>query len=307
MIVFEARNSYELLVSFLFGKYLMACDREQVAILALNLDARLNCSAIENCGMVIESITAPRGKLGLRVLTTLLRRHGLISRLIKRAFLFHEISPLLIGRLLGVEINIVEHGEINYRNIKDAYAKSTPLHPYPIVKRLFGQSFVGEGQLFSHVYLKDPSASPASLHKKVLPLQLETYYDAMTATDKSALLLLFSCTSLEISSTTAACTLVTQPFSELGMMTEARKIEMYQSILTAADCELFIKPHPRETTDYALAFPRATILDQKAPFELLWLAGLRNTMIYTVNSSIGRIPGMHVVTLGDSFLDEFKN
>lgn len=307
MIVFEARNSYELLVSFLFGKYLMACDVERVAIMALNIDKRINVSALADCGVDIQMISAPRSNLGIKVLTTLLRQHPFKPWLVKRIFLFHEISPLLLSRLFGAEINVVEHGEINYRNIRHVYASLSVFHPYLLVKRLLGQHFVGDGRIFSSVYLKDPTGSPTALTKKVLPLRLETYYDALDPAEKNALSLVFARSATDFSSITAKYTLVTQPFSELGVMTETRKIEMYRSMINAPDCDLLIKPHPKETTDYTRVFPGATILDQTAPFELTWLAGLRNTVIYTVSSSVGRMPGMNVVTLGDSYLDEFKH
>lgn len=307
MIVFEARNSYELLVSFLVGKNLMACDGEKVAIMGLNIDKCLNVSAIADCGIDIQMISAPRRKLGIKLLTRLMRHQTIKPWLIKRVFLFHEISPLLLSRLFGAEINVVEHGEINYRNIRHVYANLSGFHPYPLLKRLLGQYFVGDGRIFSSIYLKDPTGSPPALRHKVLPLRLETYYDALNADEKSALSLAFRSNLNNFAYAKAKYTLVTQPFSELGIMTETRKIQMYRSIINAPDCDLMIKPHPQETTDYTRVFPGATILDQTVPFELTWLSGCRNTIIYTVNSSVGRMPGMNVVTLGDSYLNEFKH
>lgn len=308
MLIFEARNSYELLVSFVLSKHLTVRQSEQqAAILKVNLDPGLNHQAIETCGIYTLTITAPRYQVTLRLLFAILKSRVLSLRQMKRLFLFHEVSPLSLFGLLGKEINLLEHGEVNYLNIAKVYATFNSLHPYPILKRLFGQSFVGEGKLFFHVYLKEPSAAPNPISAKVLPLDIEAYYDAMTPADKQALSDLFLYDPAVITLRTSARIIATQPFSELGIMTEDRKIDMYRSLLQDAPQSNYIKPHPKETTDYRRAFPGTVILNRKTPFELMWLAGLRDATVYTVHSSIGRMRGINVVRLGESFLNEYRN
>lgn len=308
MIIFEARNSYELLVSFILSKHLIAIQPEQqVAILTVNLDPELNHQAIEGCGIQVLAISAPRYQVTLRLLFQILKSRAIGFRQMKRLFLFHEISPLSLLGFLGKEVNLLEHGDVNYQDIAIVYASFTSRHPYPILKRLFGHSFIGEGKLFSHVYLKDPSAAPDPIRSKVISLDIETYYDAMTTVDKQALSDLFLYDTLAISPRASARIIATQPFSELGMMTEDQKINMYQSILLEDPQSNYIKPHPQETTDYCRAFPDAVILDQKTPFELFWLEGFRSAELYTVHSSISRMRGMNVVRLGETFLNGYRN
>jgi hypothetical protein len=303
MIVFEARNAYELLVSFILGKNLISHDsQEKATILWVNQDLALDQTALDRSGICQIRIDAPRYRYTTRLVATFLRNRMLRFRRISRIFVFHEISPLSLCGLFGKPVHLLEHGEINYRDIADIYG---PRHPYRLLKRLFGQSFVGEGKLFTHVYLKDPAAAPPRIRSKVCQLDLAELYDAMPQADKTALLDLFACDPAVLSPLTPVRVIATQPFSELGMMTESGKIAMYQGLINETETNVYIKPHPKETTDYARAFPGSVILDQKVPFELFWLAGLRDVEVYTVHSSIGRLPGLHVVRLGETFLNEY--
>lgn len=307
MLIFEARNSYELLVSFVLSKHLTVCQsKHQAAILKVNLDPGLNHQALESCGIYTLTISAPRYQVTLRLLFAILKSRVLSFRKMKRLFLFHEVSPLCLFGLLGKEINLLDHGEVNYQKISEVYARFNFLHPYPILKRMFRQSYVGEGKLFFHVYLKEPSEAPNPISAKVLPLDIEAYYAALTLADKQALSDLFFYDPAIITIGPSARIIVTQPFSELGMMTEDRKIDMYRTLLQDAPQSTYIKPHPQETTDYGSVFPGIVILNRKTPFELMWLAGLRNATVYTVTSSFGRMRGTNVVGLGESFLNEYR-
>lgn len=65
--------------------------------------------------------------------------------------------------------------------------------------------------------------------------------------------------------------LVTQPFSEDGLIDEEGKITIYRRILESIHgrTALIIKPHPREKTRYGALFPDATVLDNRFPLELI--------------------------------------
>lgn len=306
MIVFEARNAYELLASCILGKRLISGkSSDRITILAVNLGGGLNYKAIEEQGITVIPINASRSTLAFKIALCMLNGPRRIWHL-KDVFLFHEISPLVLFKMLGKKVNLVEHGEINYTNVFDAYSNLSSRHPYVLMKRIFNQSFVGEGAIFSHIYLKDPSAAPTAIRSKVLSLNLAHDYDSMTFSDRQALASLFRC-DLAPASPQPSRIIITQPFSEISIMSEDRKIAMYRSISSEASGNLYIKPHPKETTDYGLEFPDATILEKNVPFELLWLSSLRNSYIYTVNSSVGRMPGMNVFYFGDTLLNEYRN
>ncbi|MFZ3516699.1 glycosyltransferase family 52 protein [Vibrio harveyi] len=57
--------------------------------------------------------------------------------------------------------------------------------------------------------------------------------------------------------------LITQPFSEDGILSENEKINLYESILNKLKLQsknIVIKPHPRETTNYSIYFKDTKIL-----------------------------------------------
>lgn len=62
--------------------------------------------------------------------------------------------------------------------------------------------------------------------------------------------------------------LLTQPFSEDGVLTENEKIELYKRISRMYKGKFAIKPHPRELTDYSLHF-NCIVFDNKFPVQLL--------------------------------------
>ena len=69
--------------------------------------------------------------------------------------------------------------------------------------------------------------------------------------------------------------LLTRPFLGDGFVkTEAEQLAVFDRVLReyAAGYTVFIKPHPRDKTDYAAAFPDAVILDKNMPSEVMNIA-----------------------------------
>lgn len=302
MIIFEARNSYELLVSFLLGQQPKNAA-EPVCILGINLDPKLEYGAIEQSGLVMINVQAGRFQVTRKILAGLCRHPAIRLKDIRRIFVFHEISPLSLCGIFGKQVNLVEHGEINYHDITKVYPKT---HPYRLLKWLFGHSFVGEGRLFSTVYLKSPRSAQSAIQTKARQLDLASLYASMPLAQKAVLCNLFVFSPVNLSKNGPARLIVTQPFSELGMMSETQKVAMYRAMIAQGDGAFYIKPHPKEKTDYSKVFPDVQeVFDPKIPFELLWLTGLRELEVYTVHSSIGRISGLKIVRLGEAFLSEY--
>ena len=70
--------------------------------------------------------------------------------------------------------------------------------------------------------------------------------------------------------------LMTQPFSEDGFVKAGYKIRIYKCIVNyyaALGYKVYIKPHPRENTDYDSIFDSAVVLDKEFPIECLGLIG----------------------------------
>lgn len=80
--------------------------------------------------------------------------------------------------------------------------------------------------------------------------------------------------------------LLTQPFSELKILTEGEKIEVYKKCLKNINIsEVIIKTHPDETTDYTKHFKGATVVNQIFPFEVLGLMDIRFKKTITLFST----------------------
>lgn len=84
--------------------------------------------------------------------------------------------------------------------------------------------------------------------------------------------------------------LVTQCFSEYGLMPEFNKIQMYKKILKKTLREydkdqMLIKPHPAERTNYQKIFPECTVLNGNIPFQLIELLKTKFEKIVSINSS----------------------
>ena len=63
--------------------------------------------------------------------------------------------------------------------------------------------------------------------------------------------------------------LLTQPLSEDGFIDEQEKIKLYLNIISKYNSSVFIKPHPREITDYTTIVENRYVLPSKDPIEIL--------------------------------------
>lgn len=80
--------------------------------------------------------------------------------------------------------------------------------------------------------------------------------------------------------------LLTQTFTEDGVLPLEREIELYRQLLGDINLqELFVKPHPREHIDKSQFFPGAKFFKLKCPMQLLAYCGFKPRTIYTINST----------------------
>ena len=80
--------------------------------------------------------------------------------------------------------------------------------------------------------------------------------------------------------------ILTQPFSEIEILTEEEKIDMYQTIVRKiGGKDIVIKPHPLESTDYTKYFPRNFVLNSTAPMQLFSLNGVKIESAYSINTT----------------------
>lgn len=80
--------------------------------------------------------------------------------------------------------------------------------------------------------------------------------------------------------------LLTEPLSEMGILSEDEKIDLLRDIIKRIGRnDIVIKPHPREITDYSHYFPNNYVLNTRAPIQLLTLNGVRFEAAYSIFST----------------------
>lgn len=104
--------------------------------------------------------------------------------------------------------------------------------------------------------------------------------------------------------------LLTQCFSEAGMITEEAKIRCYRNIIDHYKLlpeKTLIKTHPKEKTDYSSFFPGCQVCSKIIPMELIAVHLQKSLQVYTVSSSgVFIFPKEQVVWCDTQFSPELK-
>lgn len=137
-------------------------------------------------------------------------------------------------------------------------------------------------------------------------IDINSAWDALDDSSKEKLISIFvGNNDLVKSAVGGSFLLLTQPFDNDGLMTESDKVKGYKSVISELQIDeesLFIKPHPRETSDYKSIFPKATIMDGNIPFEFFNFLNVKFENVITItSSSVFHINnGANVIFLGTS-------
>ena len=127
------------------------------------------------------------------------------------------------------------------------------------------------------------------LRTKMKRLDLEGIEDSLNEDEKESVIKAFLSETRFLDFKNRAL-IITQPFSEIGMMTESEKINIYKAFIAQARKEnlhVFLKAHPSERTDYHHVFgDEVSILPGIFPLEIFNLSSkFHFQTAYTVHSS----------------------
>ncbi|WP_299123939.1 glycosyltransferase family 52 [uncultured Winogradskyella sp.] len=127
------------------------------------------------------------------------------------------------------------------------------------------------------------------LKDKVKKLDIEALENGLTKTEKLNVVNAFLDHNLNLVNEKKAL-IITQPLSEMDLMSENKKIDIYKSMVEDAnkqDYKVYLKTHPREKTDYYKIFGDSLILMPRLfPLEIFNLSEDFNFEIgYTYHSS----------------------
>lgn len=110
-------------------------------------------------------------------------------------------------------------------------------------------------------------------HRNIVVANREIMFKSLSEESIDTIANIFGFSSLKTIQQGPKTLLLTQPLSEDGILSHARKIKLYKNLIEHYSIgTLYIKPHPRETENYAEIFPNAIILgNSKIPFEVYQL------------------------------------
>ena len=156
--------------------------------------------------------------------------------------------------------------------------------------------FSGENPLIREVFCcGEAQSAPISLPCPVWDFSVERALGALPARQRKRLLRFFLPRPL---TTQADTILLTQQFSNLGLLGEGEQLALYRALGEGplAGERLLIKKHPDDPLDYRQAFPGAEVVAEKFPAELLpWaFRGKRPRRVCAFGSSA-------LANLGESF------
>lgn len=175
------------------------------------------------------------------------------------------------------QYTVLEDGIGNYRK--------PPKSIFERIKSLLaGGKTWGYSDNATKVQLTKLSEIPDELKRKTEVFDIQNLWRSLSSREKSLILNVFPIPD-KVIYTASLTVLLTQPFSEDGVLTEHEKISLYGNIIINYPEGLVIKPHPRELTDYTTHF-NCNVLDHTFPFQLLMLINPPEKIV-TCFSSVG--------------------
>jgi hypothetical protein len=224
----------------------------------------------------------------------------------QKVHVFHETSPLVLLHYLKKEVILLEHGISNYIDMANDFYETKKYHFFK--RYILRNNWIGESPFIDKIYLRKMVCCPYALLRKASYLDLSYYFGHLKGKNLSALNKVFGFLSFQMDNVDDGYfVILTQPFSEEGIMTETRKIAMYRFILSQIGTNVLIKPHPKEITNYKAHFSDIRILNSKIPFELFALNNIFfNRYITVTSSSTSEIDIDKVIVYGEDFLNEWK-
>lgn len=179
---------------------------------------------------------------------------------------------------LNDKFTLLEDGTANYQSI----LKPSTLQAVIKFIILGGSSF-GFNKKVNKILLTSKNNWPKELVDKIEYKDIFFYWEKRSKTERKQIMSRF-CLDFDLEDNCRI--LLTQYFSEHGLMTEEEKILMYKDILSKYknSSAIYIKPHPKEKTDYSEFFENK-IIPAEVPFQLIELSGSNVDSIITCTSS----------------------
>jgi len=230
----------------------------------------------------------------------------------KEIFIFLDITNL--SRFLMFKykkVNLIEDGYGIYRNYNVSFKD--------IIKNILGIPLGwGRSKYISKIYVNFPDKINAKIKNKILHLNLAELENLNKKDIEyvKKLLNLFNLNEKHLNNlrnNKNSVLILTQPFSESNFISEEEKIILYQQIIKKylkKGFSVFLKPHPREKTEYSNFFSKDVFIFRKDfPIEIINFLSdfIKFDIVISVNStSINNIKNGKKIMLGLSINEKLK-
>lgn len=159
-----------------------------------------------------------------------------------------------------------------------------------IEKRKIDYKKYGLSSKIKKIYLTGLLSTPKLIKNKVEIVDINKAWEELSKEAKKNILEVFSIDTKRFNKLKREenkVLLLTQPLSEDRIITEEEKIEIYEEILKKEKRKVYIKPHPREETDYKKIFKAFNIelIENSFPVELLHLTNIEFNEVITIFST----------------------
>lgn len=218
----------------------------------------------------------------------------------------HLIYSQLLLNNFEVSFKLIEDGTLNYieRILEEEYNKKV-IFKSKIMKFLIKNyekyikkincyyGIYGTSSKIDKIYLTGILPIPEIIKAKVEIVNIEKLWEELDKKKKTEILNIFNINLEELEllrKEKEKILLITQPLSEDGIVKEEEKIELYKEILLERRIKkVFIKPHPREKTNYIEVFRNIGIeikvLPNEFPAEIFMLLDMSFKKVITIFST----------------------
>ena len=195
---------------------------------------------------------------------------------------------------------VIEDGTINYNEKLISKELKKSEHPMKLHTKLRKKYIYlspkrfpafGLSEKILKVYLTGILPIPKLIENKVKRIDIIEYWNKLKNNEKEKILNIFNLKIEnigELLNKEKGTLLVTQPLSEDGIISEKEKIDIYREILIKRKIkDIYIKPHPRERTDYEVVLSEFNIkiIDKNFPIEIFILFNVEFKKIITLFST----------------------
>jgi len=239
-------------------------------------------------------------KAGLKSIVTSLFPIAKYDVIFSRSFffVFNDGTPFVLYLLIyyaSSYFTLFEEGELIYSTRR--------LVRNDIIKRVMGFPLpFGRSAQIKNVQVRFPERLPRYLKKKSSFFDINMMVNHISKEEQKSLLSAFGVpVDSVITDDRKNVLLITQPLSEDTIISEDEKIKLYKSVIAPYmnGYNIYIKPHPRETTDYSLLIDKRYILPSHFPVELfVFLSFNFDVAITLFSTAIHLIPAKTTIILG---------